>query len=243
MSTSREYANLENAFRSIRTRIRILFRKLLLKSYILYINDTHEIYFRFANFIQNFFFQDQDHDQDQDSSMKFINKKLCSTYILKVPTECGSVSRSLCQNINPVQDQDQDYDFTLHLNTRTTFYTQKTSTKFCLDALNPLKVIAHPGGTHRRPNVCTYIQRDRQTFFCLFWVLRYTKHEHLSKEFFLFNHAITILSLFTYSIYDEEVKNMSKNVIYIIRYLRGLICIFEILKMISIFSFYFHFFI
>ena len=26
------------------------------------------------------FFQDQDHDQDQDSSIKFINKKLCSKY-------------------------------------------------------------------------------------------------------------------------------------------------------------------
>ena len=28
----------------------------------------------------DFFFQDPDHDQDQDSSIKFINKKLCSEY-------------------------------------------------------------------------------------------------------------------------------------------------------------------
>ena len=31
----------------------------------------------------NFFFQD--HDQDQDSSMKFINRKLCSEYLRYPP--------------------------------------------------------------------------------------------------------------------------------------------------------------
>ena len=55
------------------------------------------------------------------------------------------------------------------------------------------------------------IQTDRQTdgnFFCSFCLLTYTKHEHSSKgENFFFTHAITIFSLFTYSVCDEKVKN------------------------------------
>ena len=54
-------------------------------------------------------------------------------------------------------------------------------------------------------------QTDRQTeiLFCSFCLLTYTKHEHSSKGenfFFFFTHAITILSLFTYSVCDEKVK-------------------------------------
>ena len=59
----------------------------------------------------------------------------------------------------------------------------------------------------------TYVHPDRQTdrqteiFFGLFCLLRHTNHEHLSKgENFFFTHAITILSLFTYSVCDEKVK-------------------------------------
>ena len=65
----------------------------------------------------------------------------------------------------------------------------------------------------------TYSQTTRQTnkqadrqkdgnFFCLFCLLRHTKHGHSSKggNFFLITHAITILSLFTYSVCDEKVK-------------------------------------
>ena len=51
---------------------------------------------------------------------------------------------------------------------------------------------------------------DRQTeiFICLFCLLRHTKHEHSSKgENFFFTYAITRLSLFTYSVCDEKVKN------------------------------------
>ena len=71
---------------------------------------------------------------------------------------------------------------------------------------------------HRRhpPNfvwIRTARQPDRQTeiFFCLFCLLRHTKHKHSSKgENFLFTHAIIILSLFTYSVCDEKVKIMTK---------------------------------
>ena len=56
----------------------------------------------------------------------------------------------------------------------------------------------------------TYVQTDRKTdgiFFFLLCLLKHTKHEHLSKgEIFFFAHAITILSLFTYSVFDEKVK-------------------------------------
>ena len=44
-------------------------------------------------------------------------------------------------------------------------------------------------------------------FFCLFCLLRHTKHEHsLKGEIFFFTYAITILSIFTYSVCDEKVK-------------------------------------
>ena len=55
----------------------------------------------------------------------------------------------------------------------------------------------------------TYVRIARETeiFFCLFCVLRHTKHEHSSKgEILFFTHAIIILSLFTYSVCDEKVK-------------------------------------
>ena len=55
----------------------------------------------------------------------------------------------------------------------------------------------------------TYVQPDRQTeiFFRLFCLLRHTNHKHSSKgENFFFTHAITILSLFTYSVCDEKVN-------------------------------------
>ena len=54
---------------------------------------------------------------------------------------------------------------------------------------------------------------DRQTdgtFFYLFRLLRHTKHEHSSKGDFFFTRAITILSLFTYSVCDEKVKISQK---------------------------------
>ena len=72
--------------------------------------------------------------------------------------------------------------------------------------LTPLKVIVSTWKVHVR----TYRKTDRPTeiFFCLFRLLRYTKHEHSSKgeNFSFFTHAITILSLFTYSVCDEKVK-------------------------------------
>ena len=63
--------------------------------------------------------------------------------VLKIPTKFSVVPQSFFQNQNPVQDedQDQDHDFTLDFNTRPTFQTQETPTKFCLDPLTPSKVI------------------------------------------------------------------------------------------------------
>ena len=80
-------------------------------------------------------------------------------YILNIPTKFGAVPQSFCRNQNPVQDQDQDHDFTLDFNTRPTFYTQKTPTKFCLDPLIPSKVIVSTAKVH--------VQTDRRNFFLL----------------------------------------------------------------------------
>ena len=43
-------------------------------------------------------------------------------------------------------------------------------------------------------------------FFCLFCVVRHSKHEHSSKGKILFIHAITTLSFFTYSVCDDPRK-------------------------------------
>ena len=63
--------------------------------------------------------------------------------MLKISTKLGVALLSFCDNQNSVQnqDQDQDHDFTLDFNTRPTFHTKKTPTKFCLDPLTPSKVI------------------------------------------------------------------------------------------------------
>ena len=54
-------------FSSISIRIRKSFGNWFLYSYVLYVNDTHEILFCSANFFQIFF-------QDQDFTMKFIGR-------------------------------------------------------------------------------------------------------------------------------------------------------------------------
>ena len=75
---------------------------------------------------------------------------------------------------------------------------------YCVHMKNP-RTYVHPDiQTDRRADGRT----DRRKFFfyssCL---LTYTKHEHSSKgENFLSTHAITILSLFKYSVCDETVK-------------------------------------
>ena len=63
--------------------------------------------------------------------------------MLKIFTKFGVAPQSFCENPNSVQnqDQDQDHDITLDFNTRPTFHTWKTPTKFCLDPLTPSKVI------------------------------------------------------------------------------------------------------
>ena len=55
-------------------------------------------------------------------------------------------------------------------------------------------------------------QADRRTFFLLVCLLRHTKHEHQNERIFFFTQAITILSLFTYSVYDEKVKKFQVEV-------------------------------
>ena len=63
--------------------------------------------------------------------------------MLKTSTKFGEAPQSFCENQNSVQnqDQDQDHDTTLDFNTRPTFHTWKTPTKFCLDPLTLSEVI------------------------------------------------------------------------------------------------------
>ena len=61
--------------------------------------------------------------------------------MLKISNKFGVALQSFCENQNSLQNQDQDHDITLDFNTRPTFHTWKTPTKFCLDPLTPSKVI------------------------------------------------------------------------------------------------------
>ena len=63
--------------------------------------------------------------------------------MLMISRKFGVASQSFCENQNSVQnqDQDQDHNITFDFNTRPTFHTWKTPTKFCLDPQTPSKVI------------------------------------------------------------------------------------------------------
>ena len=131
-------------------------------------------------------------------------------HMLKISRKFGVPPQSFCENQNSVQnqDQDQDHDITLDFNTRPTFHTWKTPIKFCLDPLTPSKVIVSTWKVHVR----TYIQASRQTdkrkFFLACFVFYDIKIINICQKerTFFFTHAITILSLFTYSVCDEKVK-------------------------------------
>ena len=78
---------------------------------------------------------------------------------------------------------------------------------YCVHMKSPRTYVQTDGRTDRRAG--GHADRQTEIFFCLFCLLRHTKHEHLSKgEIFFFTHAITILSLFTCSVCDEKVKNL-----------------------------------
>ena len=84
-------------------------------------------------------------------------------YILKISTKFGCALQSFCENQNSVHDQDQDHDFTLDFNTRPTFHTQKTPTKFCLGSANSFESYCVYVCTDRQPDR----QADRRKFFLL----------------------------------------------------------------------------
>ena len=115
--------------------------------------------------------------------------------MLKISRKFGVAPQSFCKNQNSVQnqDQDQDHDITLDFNTRPTFHTWKTPTKFCLDPLTPSKVSVHMKSprTYVHPDIQTDRHTYRQTeiFLCLFCLLRHKNHKHLSKgeNFFFFS--------------------------------------------------------
>ena len=94
-------------------------------------------------------------------------------YMLKISTKFGVAPQSFCENQNSVQnqDQDQDHDITLDFNTRPTFHTEKTPTKFFLDSLLLRKLFCpHEKSTYVRRSRHQDRQTDRQTeiFFACF---------------------------------------------------------------------------
>ena len=89
------------------------------------------------------------------------------------------------------------------------FRSANSFESFCVDMKSPRSYRQ----TDRQTDSQTGRQADkRKFFFCLFCLLRHTKHEHSSTgENFFFTYAITILSLFTYSVCDEKVINKIKD--------------------------------
>ena len=87
--------------------------------------------------------------------------------MLKISRKFGVAPQSFCEIQNSVQnqDQDQDHDITLDVNTRPTFHTWKTPTKFCLDPLTSSKVIVSTWKVHVRTYIQTSRQTDRRKFF------------------------------------------------------------------------------
>ena len=196
---------------SIRIRIRILFGNRFLLSYALNVNDAHEIQFCSTKFFQIFFFhdQDQDHEDNQDFVMKFIKRSLLS--ILRIPTKFDVTLQSFCENPNSFQDQERIRIMILlwisipdlH------FIHKRHPTQFCLDPLTPSKDC----GSTDKVHVSTARQTHRQTdiFFCLFCLLRHTKHEHLSKgENFVFHSCYYN----TFSFYILRMRWESKKSIF-----------------------------
>ena len=135
--------------------------------------------------------------------------------MLKISTKFGVAPQSFCGNQNSVQnqDQDQDHDITSDFNTRPTFHTWKTPTKFCLDPLTPSKVIVSTWKVH----VCTSRQTDRQTdvnfFFGLFSLLRHKNYEHLSKgeNFFFHSCDYNTFSFYILRMWWESKKKVSSS--------------------------------
>ena len=160
-------------------------------------------------FFRSFFFRIRIRIMSRITILLWNSLEKFILYMLEICTKFGVAPQNFCENQNSVQnqDQDQDHDITLDFNTKPTFHTWKTPTKFCLDPLTPLKVIVSTWKVHVR----TYIQTSRQTDGNLFWLVLSSKTCKLwtfvnRREFFFFTHAITILSLFTYSVCDEKVK-------------------------------------
>ena len=139
-------------------------------------------------------------------------------YIREISTKFGVAPQSFCENQNFVQDQDQDHDITLDFNTKPTFHTQNTPTKFCLDPLTPSKVIVSTWKVHvrtaRKPDRQTDRLIDRRNFFLLALSSKtYKTWTFVKRREFFFTHAIIILPLFTYSVCNEKVKisNLREN--------------------------------
>ena len=146
---------------SIRIRIRISFGNWFLYSYVLYVNDTHEFSFVPQTFSEFFFFRIRIRIMTTIRISLWNLLERVILYLLKISTKFGVAPQSFCENKNSVQSQvqDQDHDITLDFNTRPTFHTWKTPTKFCLDPLTPSKVIVSTWKVHVR----TARQLDRQT--------------------------------------------------------------------------------
>ena len=130
-------------------------------------------------------------------------------YMLKISTKFGVAPQSFCENQNSVQnqDQDQDHDITSNFNTRPTFHTWKTPTKFFLDPLTPSKVIVSTWKVHVR----TYIQTSRQTVRRIFfWLVlsskTYKSWTFVKRRVFFYSYDYNTFSFYILRMWWESKK-------------------------------------
>ena len=157
----------------------------------------------FHKIFSDFYFPDQDQYQDSSSEINNKNDALCFKDTHQIwcrPANIFSKSKS-CSRWGLGSGswfyfgfQYRTYISYIEDTHQTLFGSANSFESYCVHMKGPR----------------TYRQTDRQKFFLL--VLSSTTYKTWTfvkrREFLFFTHAITILSLFTYSVCDEKVKKI-----------------------------------
>ena len=179
---------------SIRIRIRISYGNWFLYSYVLCVNDTHEIKFCSANFFQNFFLGSGSGSGSSGYSLytKDIHHIWCHSAKFLWKSNFCSGSGFGSGSWFYFGFKYQTYISYIEDTHQILFGSANSFESYCVHMKSPR--------TYVQPD----IQTDSQTeiFFCLFCLLRHTKHEHSSKgENFFFSLMLLQYFLFLHTPY------------------------------------------
>ena len=129
--------------------------------------------------------QDQDHDQNQDFTMKFIKKSYAS--YTKDTHQIWCRAAKFLSKSKSCSGSGSWFYFGFQYPTYISYIEDTHQILFgSSDSFESYCVHRQDPRTYVQPDRQTNFQTDRRTFFCLFCVLRYPKHEHSSKGEFFF---------------------------------------------------------